>query len=417
MLVIAPWNFPLDLALSPVVGILAAGNVCVVKPSEVSTHCEALLAKLLPRYLPSDAVRVVTGGPSVSAALLEQRWDHIMYTGNGSIGRLVMAAAAEHLTPLTLELGGKCPVIVDETAKIGLTARRIAQGKWLSNAGQICISPDFVLVHEAVERPLLHALEHEAKAMLGDDKDAWLGVSAPPGRCAYGRIINERHVHRIAALLDDCGGTTLIGRTDQIDAQARFVPPLIVSRPDADADILTEEIFGPVLPVVPVASVDEAIERVRRICEHPLALYVFSESRTGVEHVLSSINSGGASVNSTLEHATNPLTPFGGAGESGFGAYHGKAGFHEFSHRRSLLYRTTRLPLTMLPGVIQKGLVPPWLYGLVIKIKVSGFLSPRLQLLLRLVATALAVLGARLGTRAVVRTLTLHASGNPGKGV
>ena len=396
VLVIAPWNFPFDLALGPMVAVLAAGNCCVLKPSEVASASCELLTKLIPQYMSRSAVRVVAGGPPEVTALLELRWDHIMYTGNGSVGRIIMAAAAKHLTPVTLELGGKSPVIVDKTANIQLAAKRIVQGKFAANAGQVCISPDFVLVEGSVESELLGALKHEARELLGDSKEAH-GVGAPAeeaGVCLFGRIINERHVRRINDLVRDCGGRMVLGRREDIDATERYVPPLIISRPRDDAELLQQEIFGPVLPVVPVGSMDDAIARSRSICEHPLALYVFSEDAPAVERILKALDSGGASVNSTMEHAMTPQMPFGGVGESGMGVYHGRAGFEEFSHKRSILYRTTLLPLTMLPGapVIKAGRVAKWMYGLALKMQVTGVLSERSRALLRLVAMAVIAL-------------------------
>ena len=269
--------------------------------------------------------------PYQVTALLELRWDHIMYTGNGSVGRIVMSAAAKHLTPVTLELGGKSPVIVDKTANVPLAAKRIAQGKWFANAGQVCISPDYVLVDRAVEAPLLDALAKEAREMLGTSREAHgVGLTAQdPDERAYGKIINERHVHRLASLLEDSGGTIVYGSADDIEPSNLYVPPIIVSRPKPDAELMRQEIFGPILPVCPVASIEESIDLVRHVCETPLALYVFSEDRAAVERVLKATQSGGAGVNTTMEHQMTCQMPFGGVGESGIGGYHGKFGFEE----------------------------------------------------------------------------------------
>ena len=376
---ISPWNFPVNLALDPLVAILAAGNCAVLKPSELSPASEALLARLVPQYLDASAVRVVTGGAADTTALLEMRWDHILYTGNGSVGRLVMAAAARHLTPVTLELGGKSPVIVAKSANISLAAKRIALGKWFANAGQVCISPDYVLCDEAVEAPLLAALANELKATVGEGRVAH-GVDCSAedeGLCAFGRIINGRHVERISALLDGCGGKTVFGDASQIDAAARYVPPMLISRPDHASELLKQEIFGPILPVVAVPSVDVAIARVREICETPLALYVFTEDGAEAERVLTAIPSGGASVNTTMEHALAAGAPFGGVGASGMGSYHGKFGFDEFSHKRSVLYRTTKVPITFIPFIelITGGRVPKWLGPLALMNNVTGFVG------------------------------------------
>ena len=384
-----------QLALNPLVAVLAAGNCAVIKPSEVSAASCRLLAQLIPRYLSADAVRVVVGGPSEAKALLELQWDHILYTGNGSVGRVVMAAAARHLTPVTLELGGKNPAIVDATANVGLAAKRIAQAKWVANAGQVCVSPDYVLVDRRVEAALLDALANEARAMLGEGRGAHgLGVTGEEADLvAYGRIINEQHVCRIARLVEGSGGTVLLGRVGDIEPESRYVPPLIVSRPRPESPLMREEIFGPVLPVVPVSSVDEAIERARHICESPLALYIFSEERSTQELVLRSLPSGGVTVNGAMEHMTTPEMPFGGVGSSGMGAYHGRFGFDEFSHKRAILYRTTRLPLTMLPPVLSNGRVPSWLYAVALRVQVLGVVPAKWLGLLRVVAAAAGVLG------------------------
>ena len=400
VLLISPWNFPIELVLNPLVGILAAGNCCVIKPSEVSSASCALLCELVPKYLSRDAVRVVSGGVAETTALLAQRWDHIMYTGNGSVGRIVMATAAKHLTPVTLELGGKSPVIVDSSAKLGLAAKRIVQAKFGANAGQVCISPDFVLVHKSVEAPLLDALAAEVRELLGSTREAQ-GVGLAKGAadaqlCAYGKIVNAQHVGRIAALLDGCGGTVTLGDVGAIDPAACYVPPLIVSRPSPDSDLLRQEIFGPVLPVIPVASLDEAIARSRHICAHPLALYVFSEERAQAERVLRALTSGGAAVNTAMEHLSSLQAPFGGVGGSGMGQYHGRFGFEEFSHKRHVLYRTTLLPLTLLPPGIKEGIVPDWVAGLVIKLAVTGFVPEWLKQVAKLVCAAGAALAAAL---------------------
>ena len=233
-----------------------------------------------------------------------------------------------------------------------------------------------MLCDEAVEAPLLAALANELKATVGEGRVAH-GVECSAedeGLCAFGRIINGRHVERISALLDGCGGKTVVGDASQIDAAARYVPPMLISRPDHASELLKQEIFGPILPVVAVPSVDVAIARVREICETPLALYVFTEDRAEAERVLTAIPSGGASVNTTMEHALAAGAPFGGVGASGMGSYHGKFGFDEFSHKRSVLYRTTKVPITFVPvELITGGRVPKWLAPLALMNNVTGF--------------------------------------------
>jgi len=369
VLIIAPWNFPIALALRPLVAVLAAGNCAVLKPSEVSVHCGKLLAEIVPKYLPRDAVRVATGGVSETTALLACHYDHIMYTGNGTVGRIVMAAAARNLTPVTLELGGKSPVIIDKTAKLGLAAKRIMVAKFGANAGQICIAPDYILVERSIKDKFLSLLCAEVKASIGSTKEELCGES---DNIALGRIINGRHVGRIRSLVANSGGSVVLGNPDDIDENTRHIPPIVIANPNEDSELLREEIFGPVLPVVTFDSLDEAIHKANAICEHPLALYVFSESSQSIEKVLRNCTSGGVAVNSAIEHYTNTNLPFGGVGESGMGAYHGKFGFEEFSHKRAIMYRTTLLPMTVLPPPV-KGKYPDFLFNVALKMGVFGW--------------------------------------------
>ena len=257
--------------------------------------------------------------------------------------------------------------------------------------------PDYVLCDEAVEAPLLAALANELKATVGEGRVAH-GVECSAedeGLCAFGRIINGRHVERISALLDGCGGKTVVGDASQIDAAARYVPPMLISRPDHASELLKQEIFGPILPVVAVPSVDVAIARVREICETPLALYVFTEDGAEAERVLAAIPSGGASVNTTMEHALAAGAPFGGVGASGMGSYHGKFGFDEFSHKRSVLYRTTKVPITFVPvDLVKGGRVPKWLAPLALKNQVTGFIPPTVVAKLKAAAAVAAAAAA-----------------------
>lgn len=369
VLIIAPWNFPISLALRPLVSVLAAGNCAVLKPSEVSVHCGQLLAEMVPRYLPCDAVRVVTGGIPETTALLACHYDHICYTGNGAVARIVMAAAARNLTPVTLELGGKSPVIIDKTAKLGLAAKRIGLAKFGANAGQICIAPDYVLIERSIKDEFISKLCAEVKASIGSTQEE---LCSEDDNVALGRIINDRHVGRIRSLVESSGGRVVLGNPDNIDEKARHIPPIVIADPNEDSELLKQEIFGPVLPLVTFDSLDEAIHKANAICSHPLALYVFSESSKSIEKVLHDCTSGGAAVNSTIEHHINGDLPFGGIGESGMGAYHGKFGFDEFSHKRAILYRTTLLPLTALPPPVQ-GRFPDFLFKIVVKMGVFGW--------------------------------------------
>ena len=321
-LVIAPWNYPVQLLLSPLVGALAAGNCVVGKPSEVASATSAALAELLPEYLDTDALAVVEGGVAETQALLAQRFDYIFYTGNGRVGRVVMEAAARHLTPVTLELGGKSPVIVDDDADLAVAARRIAWGKYL-NAGQTCIAPDYALVVKGREDQFV---EHVRRAIFD-----FYGAD-PKASPDYGRIVNDQHLRRLAGLLES-GEATVGGGVDEAD---RYVAPTVLQRVRDDAPVLQDEIFGPILPVVPVDDVEAAVAYVNAH-EKPLALYLFTRSHATQERVLDQTTSGGVAVNATMYQVAVPGLPFGGVGPSGMGAYHGKASFDTFSHAKSVL--------------------------------------------------------------------------------
>ena len=326
VLVIAPWNYPVQLLLAPVAGAIAAGNTVVMKPSEISAATSALLGRLVPRYLDTTAVALVEGGVPETTELLAQRFDHIFYTGNGAVGRVVMAAAAKHLTPVTLELGGKSPAIVDASANLKVTARRIAWGKWM-NAGQTCIAPDYVLVHEQVRQAFLDELAAAITAFYGDDPH----VSAD-----YGRIVSDRHFERLTALLE--GETVAVG--GRTVASERYIAPTVLVDVDPSSPLMQEEIFGPLLPVLTVGSARAAVDFVNDR-DHPLALYVFAGDRSVVDDVVARTASGGVTVNGTMLHFTNPHLPFGGVGESGMGGYHGESGVRLFQHRKPVLVRGT----------------------------------------------------------------------------
>lgn len=328
VLVIAPWNYPLQLLLAPLVPALAAGNTAILKPSEIAPATAAAIERLLPDYLDGRAVQVVNGGVAETTALLAERFDHIFYTGNGTVGRIVMRAAAEHLTPVTLELGGKSPAIVAADARIDVAARRIAWGKFV-NAGQTCVAPDYVLVEESAASPLLAALGRAIDAFYGDD---------PAASPDYGRIVSDRHFDRLTGLLAADQGTVAIGgRSDRAE---RYLAPTVVTDVDVDGALMSEEIFGPILPIVLVPSIDAAIEFVAARPK-PLALYVFSEDDTTADRVVGRTSSGGVTVNHTLLHLAVPGFPFGGVGPSGMGSYHGRYGFDVFSHAKPVLRRAS----------------------------------------------------------------------------
>jgi len=317
-----------QLLLSPLVGAVAAGNCAVLKPSEITPHVSAALAKLVPRYLDPSCVALVEGAVAETTALLEQRFDHIFYTGNGRVGRIVMEAAAKHLTPVTLELGGKSPCIVDETADLDVAARRIAWGKFL-NAGQTCIAPDYVLVQADREEELVEKLERCVAEFYGED---------PAKTDDYGRIVSPAHFRRLAGLLKD-GRIAFGGQTDE---EQRYVAPTVLRDVSAEDPVMQDEIFGPILPVIAVKDLDDALEFVGER-DKPLALYLFSSDKGAEQRVVEDTSSGGVCVNGTIWHIANPNLPFGGVGPSGQGAYHGRHTFETFSHRKSVVTKTTKI--------------------------------------------------------------------------
>lgn len=333
VLIIAPWNYPVQLLLAPLVGAISAGNAAVLKPSELAPAVSAAMAELLPRYVDPDAVRVVEGGADETTELLRQRFDHIFYTGNGHVGRIVMRAAAEHLTPVTLELGGKSPAWFDDDAHLEQVARRIAWGRFL-NAGQTCIAPDYVMTTPDRIAPLAAALERAVTDMLGPD---------PARSPDYGRIVNERHHARLMSALE--GADVLFG--GRADAATRYIAPTVVRVPAADAALMTEEIFGPILPLVPMPSAEAAIAHVRAH-DKPLALYVFSPSRRTREAFVAGTSSGGVGLDVPLIQIGAPQLPFGGVGASGMGAYHGRWSFDTLSHLKPVVRRRHALDTLFL---------------------------------------------------------------------
>jgi aldehyde dehydrogenase (NAD+) len=327
VLIIAPWNYPVQLLFGPLVGAIAAGNCAVLKPSEITAHTSAVLAKLVREHLDPECIALFEGGVPETQALLAERFDHVFYTGNGTVAREVMAAAAKHLTPVTLELGGKSPCIVDRDVDMEVAAHRIAWGKFL-NAGQTCIAPDYVLVHESREAELIDALRRTIGEFYGGD---------PAKSPDYARIPNVRHHRRLTALLKD-GEVAVGGQTDEADC---YIAPTVLRNPRPDSALMTDEIFGPILPVLSVPDVAAAIDFVNRRPK-PLALYLFSKNAEAEAQVISRTSSGGVCINATLWHIANPQLPFGGVGPSGMGAYHGRASFETFSHHKSVLTRGTR---------------------------------------------------------------------------
>jgi len=348
VLIIGPWNYPFQLTLQPLVSALAAGNAAVLKPSEHAPHTAALIARLLPLAFPSELVQVVTGDGAVAADLLQERFDHIFFTGGGRVGRLVMAAAAQHLTPVTLELGGKSPAIVLDDADLTVTARRLVWGKGL-NAGQTCVAPDHLLVTAAMRDPLIEAMATEIQRFYGEDP-----LTSPD----LGAIVNPAQFERLQGLLEGARqrGQVLVG--GRCDPARRRLEPTLVAVASTDDPLMQEEIFGPILPVLTVAGLEEALAQVRQRPK-PLALYLFSNDPSAQRRTLETTSSGGVCFNDVVMQAGAAELPFGGVGESGMGTYHGRAGFLTFSHQRSVLQRPFWLdvPFRYPPYAGKLGLV------------------------------------------------------------
>ncbi|XP_067604168.1 aldehyde dehydrogenase family 3 member B1 isoform X2 [Pseudorca crassidens] len=324
VLVIAPWNYPLNLSLEPLVGALAAGNCVVLKPSEVSKSTEKVLAEVLPRYLDQSCFAVVLGGPQETGQLLEHKFDYIFFTGSPRVGKIVMAAAAKHLTPVTLELGGKNPCYVDDNCDPQTVANRVAFFRYF-NSGQTCVAPDYILCSPETQARLLPALQSAITRFYGED---------PQSSPDLGRIISEKNFQRLRGLLS-CGHVAIGGQTDESD---RYIAPTVLVGVQETEPVMQEEIFGPILPIMNVRSLDEAVEFIRHR-EKPLALYAFSNSSQVVKRVLAQTSSGGFCGNDGFMHMTVASLPFGGVGASGMGSYHGKFSFDTFSHHRACLLR------------------------------------------------------------------------------
>lgn len=332
VLIMSPWNYPLMLTLEPLIDALAAGNTAVVKPSAYAPATSAVIQKLIAECFDPEYVFVVTGGRAENQALLNQKFDKIFFTGGKAVGREVLRHAAEYLTPVTLELGGKSPCIVDATANIRLAAKRIVFGKYL-NCGQTCVAPDYLYCEASIRDKLVQAIREEITAQFGAD---------PLQNENYGKIINQKHFERILGLIDPAkvvaGGNA--------DAQTLRIAPTVMTDVTFDDAVMGEEIFGPILPVLTWNSLDEAIAQVESR-PHPLALYFFTSSSANRKQVLSRCRFGGGCINDTIIHLATSAMPFGGVGESGMGGYHGKAGFEEFSHTRSIVDKKTWIDLPM----------------------------------------------------------------------
>lgn len=326
VLVIAPWNYPFLLAIEPLIMAIAAGNTVVLKPSELTTHTSRLVTKIVESVFKQEYVASIEGGVSVATELLEQRWDYIFFTGSVPVGKIVANSAAKHLTPVTLELGGKSPCIVDNTIDLKLAAKRIVWGKFF-NAGQTCISPDYIIAHNSIKEKLVDSLKSEITRAYGDNAK----LSAD-----YPRIVNEKNTNRLVEMLDNV--TVVFGGENDIDDC--YIAPTLVDSPSLESKLMQDEIFGPILPILTYSDTNE-IDQIIDNYEKPLSLYIFSKDQGFTNNLLSRFSFGGGAINDPLIHFGNHRLPFGGVGASGVGAYHGKHGFDTFSHSKSVSKRGT----------------------------------------------------------------------------
>lgn len=343
-LIIAPWNYPLQLALAPAIGAICAGNTVVLKPSELAEHTSNLLKKMIDKTFDPKLFIVIEGAKETSEQLLALRFDYIFFTGSTAVGKIIMEKASKNLTPLTLELGGKSPAIVDENCHLSLTAKRIVWGKY-TNAGQTCVAPDFVYVHDKMLNKFLNALRKQIIQLYGKE---------PLYNSEYVRIVNKNHFNRLNNLLD----SNKIFHGGKSNEVTLTIEPTILTKVTWDDPVMQEEIFGPILPVLTYTNLDDVISIIQQR-EKPLALYYFGRSKKNEEKIMHAIPFGGGCVNDTLYHLATPHLPFGGVGQSGMGAYHGQYSFETFSHRKSILKQTTKfdLPVRYPGGKLSEAVV------------------------------------------------------------
>ncbi|MBD2493703.1 aldehyde dehydrogenase [Nostoc sp. FACHB-280] len=330
VLIIGPWNYPFNLIIAPLVGAIAAGNCSILKPSELAPATSSLLAKMMAKYFAPEFITVVEGGVEASQKLLAEKFDHIFFTGGTAVGKIVMEAAAKHLTPVTLELGGKSPCIVDADINLEHTVRRITWGKFI-NAGQTCVAPDYLLVDKKIKPDLINCLRKTLTEFYGEN---------PYNSADYARIISQKHCERLIKLLDK--GEIVAGGESKLEE--RYIAPTIIDQVSLTDPVMQEEIFGPILPVVEYTDITEAIALINSKPK-PLALYLFSQNKNLQQQVLQETSSGGVCLNDTVMHLGVSSLPFGGVGDSGIGNYHGKAGFDTFSHHKSVLHNSFWLDL------------------------------------------------------------------------
>jgi aldehyde dehydrogenase (NAD+) len=344
VLIIAPWNYPFQLALAPLIGAIAAGNTIILKPSELTPHTSAIIKEIVEVVFDSNHVAVVEGGVEVSQKLLAEKWDYIFFTGSVFVGKIIAKAAAKNLTPTTLELGGKNPCIIDETAKLKLAAKRIVWGKFL-NGGQTCIAPDYILIHKSVKDDFISAMQNELEKAYGSNAQT---------SSDFPRIINEKNFERLNEML---AGTDCVigGEKDKADL---YIAPTLVNEPALDSEIMKDEIFGPLLPIISYDSQSQCDEIISRY-SNPLSLYVFSNRQDFARNIINRHSFGGGAINDTLIQFANPNLPFGGVGTSGMGAYHGKRSFDTFTHQKSITrhYNWLDIPFRYAPYKGKTGLI------------------------------------------------------------
>ncbi|MEH1949566.1 MAG: aldehyde dehydrogenase [Nostoc sp.] len=330
VLIIGPWNYPFQLIISPLIGAIAAGNCAIIKPSEIASHTSDVIAKIIAKHFDPAYLAVVEGGVEASQKLLAEKFDHIFFTGGTAVGKIIMAAAAKYLTPVTLELGGKSPCIVDTDINLEHTVRRITWGKFI-NAGQTCIAPDYLLVNKTIKKDLIDGLEKSLKEFYGDNP-----VNSPD----YARIISQKHFERLVSFLKD--GKVVIGGENQ--PSERYIAPTLIDNVSLEDSVMQEEIFGPILPIIEYTDIAEAIALINSRPK-PLALYLFSQDKNLQKRVLQETSSGGVCINDTVMQVGVSSLPFGGVGDSGIGNYHGEASFDTFSHKKSVLQNSFWLDL------------------------------------------------------------------------
>ncbi|HHC9971619.1 TPA: aldehyde dehydrogenase [Staphylococcus aureus] len=330
VLIIAPFNYPFQLVFEPLIGAIAAGNTAIIKPSELTPNVARVIKRLINKTFDANYIEVIEGGIEETQTLIHLPFDYVFFTGSENVGKIVYQAASENLVPVTLEMGGKSPVIVDETANIKVASERICFGKF-TNAGQTCVAPDYILVHESVKDDLITALSKTLREFYGQN------IQQSPD---YGRIVNLKHYHRLTSLLNSAQMNIVFG--GHSDEDERYIEPTLLDHVTSDSAIMQEEIFGPILPILTYQSLDEAIAFIHQRPK-PLSLYLFSEDENATQRVINELSFGGGAINDTLMHLANPKLPFGGVGASGMGRYHGKYSFDTFTHEKSYIFKSTRL--------------------------------------------------------------------------